>query len=485
MPTFLTQEDALARILVQGESLQADLAAAIVGIPELSLSTSQVGQLSFNVHDPELRMLDGLLTMRAEVTFGDERFVVADLETTGTTVAAIAVKARSRGAQALKKEKGEKVFADVSPTDVARQSAAGLGMAFLGEPTKVRGRISRPGKDAQGREAQSQWDLLRDLAAQEGFVLFETVNTLVFAKPTWLVANAPAANRWTVEWPSGGTLAPLTVPACNKSDATDDEDVVASVSVSVPWAYGVEVKPGHVLTLRGVAGFNGDYLIDNVTIPIDGRSPVSITASTPEDPDPQQSASDSLLDGAGIDAALGIGEGDFFLSPWVEQPDPSVDTGGFNWPVEGTVTSEYSFNRNGRPHEGIDIGGNNGLVIRAARGGTVVFSGAKSGYGNVVVIKHADGFTTRYAHMSKRLVNSYENKELYSSDQQAAVTVTQPREVMRGEPIGIVGSTGNSTGPHLHFEIRTAAGISVNPRHYIPGNPQPAPGTRLAPGSYV
>ncbi|CAN5869966.1 peptidoglycan DD-metalloendopeptidase family protein [soil metagenome] len=113
---------------------------------------------------------------------------------------------------------------------------------------------------------------------------------------------------------------------------------------------------------------------------------------------------------------------------------PSAAAGGWAWPARGPMTSGFG-QRWGRLHAGIDIGASTGAPIYAARGGVVSYVGMMGGYGNIVVVDHGDGMTTRYAHQS-----------------QLAASVGQT--VRPGEQIGYIGSTGNVTGPHLHFEIR-------------------------------
>jgi murein DD-endopeptidase MepM/ murein hydrolase activator NlpD len=127
--------------------------------------------------------------------------------------------------------------------------------------------------------------------------------------------------------------------------------------------------------------------------------------------------------------------------------DGRVSGSGLIWPVRGPVTSGYG-QRWGRLHAGIDIGAGTGVPIRSAKGGEVIFAGSMSGYGNVVIVDHGGGFTTLYAHQSR----------LGSSDGQS---------VSQGEVIGYVGSTGHSTGPHLHFETRVN-GSPRNPMNYLP-----------------
>lgn len=122
-------------------------------------------------------------------------------------------------------------------------------------------------------------------------------------------------------------------------------------------------------------------------------------------------------------------------------------TGNFIRPYYGTITSRYG-SRWGRNHNGIDYGGSVGDPIKAADGGTVTFAGWNSGgYGNLVIISHGNGKETYYAHMS-------------------SVSVKAGQKVAQGAVVGKLGSTGRSTGPHLHFEIRIN-GNPVNPSGYV------------------
>jgi len=129
-----------------------------------------------------------------------------------------------------------------------------------------------------------------------------------------------------------------------------------------------------------------------------------------------------------------------------------ADTGpasaaGLIWPCRGPLTSPFGM-RWGRMHQGQDIACGYGTAIHAAKAGTVVFAGQMSGYGNVVIIDHGGGFSTLYAHQSR-------------------MAVSQGQHVGQGDIIGFVGSTGHSTGPHLHFETRFG-GTPRNPIPYLP-----------------
>jgi murein DD-endopeptidase MepM/ murein hydrolase activator NlpD len=122
-----------------------------------------------------------------------------------------------------------------------------------------------------------------------------------------------------------------------------------------------------------------------------------------------------------------------------------ASTSGLIWPVNGPITSGFGW-RWGRMHEGIDIGAPCGTPIHAAASGTVIYSGWADGYGNFVVIDHGNGLATAYGHQSAIYVSG--------------------GAVSQGQAIGAVGSTGHSTGCHLHFEVRVN-GNPVDPLGYL------------------
>lgn len=122
------------------------------------------------------------------------------------------------------------------------------------------------------------------------------------------------------------------------------------------------------------------------------------------------------------------------------------------WPVQGRVTSSFGeredpFNGEGAFHTGIDIATALGDAVRATADGTVVKAGMGTGYGREVILDHGQGVETLYAHLS-------------------GFAVTAGQEVHRGDLIGYVGSSGRSTGPHLHYEVRIHD-TPVNPHKYL------------------
>jgi murein DD-endopeptidase MepM/ murein hydrolase activator NlpD len=125
-----------------------------------------------------------------------------------------------------------------------------------------------------------------------------------------------------------------------------------------------------------------------------------------------------------------------------------VSGSGLAWPAQGTITSGFGY-RWGALHAGLDIANNVGTPIRAAKSGTVIVAGWNAGgYGNWVIIDHGGGFSTLYGHMSR-------------------IRTSEGATVKQGDLIGDMGSTGNSTGPHLHFETRVG-GNPQDPTRYLP-----------------
>ena len=114
--------------------------------------------------------------------------------------------------------------------------------------------------------------------------------------------------------------------------------------------------------------------------------------------------------------------------------------------IGGTITSVYGKRSSGF-HTGLDLATSTGTPIYASASGTVKFAGTQGGYGKLVIIDHGNGYQTYYAHCS-------------------AIYVTAGQTVNQGDNISAVGSTGNSTGPHVHFEIRYN-GSTLNPQNYI------------------
>jgi murein DD-endopeptidase MepM/ murein hydrolase activator NlpD len=130
----------------------------------------------------------------------------------------------------------------------------------------------------------------------------------------------------------------------------------------------------------------------------------------------------------------------------VPGPTGAPSAAGFIWPVHGVLTSGFGY-RWGRMHEGIDLAVSSGTPVVAAASGTVIVAGWMGGYGNLVVVDHGGGVSTAYGHNTM-------------------VTVGVGQHVAQGQLISYSGSTGHSTGPHVHFEVRIN-GSPVDPMGYL------------------
>ena len=124
-----------------------------------------------------------------------------------------------------------------------------------------------------------------------------------------------------------------------------------------------------------------------------------------------------------------------------------VGNASFAWPVNGEVISGFGVARNGERNDGINIAARQNTPIRAAAGGSVSYSGALNGYGNLLLVKHSNGYVTAYAHADRLLVS-------------------QGDYVAKGQVIGYVGRTGDVASPQLHFEIRSGT-TPVDPQRYL------------------
>jgi murein DD-endopeptidase MepM/ murein hydrolase activator NlpD len=199
-----------------------------------------------------------------------------------------------------------------------------------------------------------------------------------------------------------------------------------------------------------------------IILPIDGvyhkvaeeDTLASIAEKYKVEPDAIVSSRYNSLDHTG--SAIAVGE--YLVVPGGEKPyEPKVvtayagavpqgarGTGRFQWPVLGTITQGYWYG-----HRAIDIGAPAGSAVLATDGGFISFAGwTDVGYGYLIVVDHANGFATYYAHLSN-------------------IYVMEGQAVDRSRVIGAVGNTGNSTGPHLHFEVRRHS-VQQNPRAYLP-----------------
>ncbi|OGQ91478.1 MAG: hypothetical protein A2289_18340 [Deltaproteobacteria bacterium RIFOXYA12_FULL_58_15] len=217
-----------------------------------------------------------------------------------------------------------------------------------------------------------------------------------------------------------------------------------------------EVQPGDTLwslsrrfgtTVENLMALNG------INSPQAMRSGVPLVVPREEGPSapksPQIAASGSLQKTATVTKANNPESSNKSLRPQGSQAHAAKNAARYRfvWPVKGTVNSRFG-RRGGGRHDGIDIGARQGAPVVAAADGKVLFAANRGGYGNLILIRHADGIITVYAHNQSN-------------------TVRQGQKVRAGQTIGRVGKTGRATGPHLHFEVRRGV-KAENPLRHLP-----------------
>ena len=178
-------------------------------------------------------------------------------------------------------------------------------------------------------------------------------------------------------------------------------------------------------------------------------APIRTAATAPAKP---QAAAATQVASAQPAAAIRM------VTPASEPPKASASTGdltgavpSFRWPVRGRVIAAYGAKVNGTANDGINLAVPEGTSVKAAEDGVVAYAGNElKGYGNLVLVRHPNGYVTAYAHASE-------------------VTVKRGDQVKRGQVLARAGQTGNVTSPQLHFEVRKGA-TPIDPTQYLSGN---------------
>lgn len=424
----------LAAVRVNGSKLTADVVAATTRAA-LSVTASEVTQLELTIEDPGLRLArTGLFHNRTLVDYGPLDLEVAAFEINGgqSGRGGLVVTARPRGVQALRRLTSL-TMVNVSPSSYAAECARRAGLVLVAEGSPVRPRIELKAEAGQPRE--DAWAGLARLAEELGFVCYEAAGVLYFGRPSWLVGVLPPH---TVTWRDGATD-PLVLghPVCRRT--VDDPDAAVTIGLTLHPDLGERFLIGSALHLAGIPSFVGRYAVTSATVDLaSAEGVVDVAAETPDDPEPQPPDSgDPSPDGAANPAAGTVSAG--------------ASKDGWRHPLNGAGRNSHNFgqNRGDHIHAGTDMGAATGTPIYAARAGTVTFSGPAGSYGNLVKIAHAGGYETRYAHQVR------------------TPPVRAGQQVAGGELIGHVGSTGRSTGPHLHYEVRLN-GTPQNPDRFLP-----------------
>jgi murein DD-endopeptidase MepM/ murein hydrolase activator NlpD len=211
--------------------------------------------------------------------------------------------------------------------------------------------------------------------------------------------------------------------------ATADTRRLAAAAVEV-----ISARTAEARQVRDVLASNRDSLVDAQQLKESALA------------DARETREEFLVEVEGLAAESAALRAQILAAGGGQKPSGTVSASGLIWPVTGPVTSGFGM-RWGRMHTGIDIAVPTGTPVLASAAGSVVYSGWMSGYGYLVAIDHGGGLSTAYAHNSSLLVSV-------------------GAQVSQGETIALAGSTGHSTGPHVHFEVRID-GVPVDPLLYL------------------
>lgn len=256
----------------------------------------------------------------------------------------------------------------------------------------------------------------------------------------WSIAERFGLQPSTIVWANSLTNAdvlvigqPLTIPPINGviHHIAGDETLAG-----VAERYGVKQEAIIAFAPNGLGG--GSPLIPGQDIVVPGGTPPApappLIAAAPAEPAPAAPAPSAAPAAAAAAPAAG-----------------TTAVGTFIWPATGALTTYFGDNPayyGPGGHNGLDIANNQGTPLLAADGGVVIYAGWKGGLGNAIAIDHENGFVTWYGHAS-------------------SLAVSNGERVSRGQVVAYMGSTGNSTGPHIHFII-VRNGVYVDPLGYLP-----------------
>lgn len=271
-PLDLGRLTIFGRVVDRASTLAAPILDLIASC-EVQLTSDETSEVQLELYDPDLAWWTaGAFQLGAAAQWADLALAVSATEV-GMIGALLGVKLtlRAAGVEALRgirsDHRGEGVWNDVSPTELAAQFARSVNLRVVAQGTARRSSISRAadkgavgGSDAHAGEPESSWEVLTRLADEEGFWLFESAGTLYFGRPTWLRKVAPEVRvGWGGGWGSE-LLDAVTAPRARRARDVSTRDGVAEVELDVelPSWRGRRVRPGMALSPRGLPGFSID-----------------------------------------------------------------------------------------------------------------------------------------------------------------------------------------------------------------------------------
>lgn len=321
LQSALDNDSEIANVIFRGAKLRANVSLAITSA-SVDLSADQVSEIKLEMEDPDFEMMkDGYIKLNTFVDYQDQRHQIAAIETTGGASGrgGISITCRPVVVQKLKARRGPMVLKNLSPSEFITRECQAVGARYFVEPSAKRKQISRDvikAGEAVGNEAPSSWTTFKRLADELGFMLFEvgseTGSVIYFGRPSYFMKTAPTSkdpSRFVRAYWNIGEEAYRTrnVPRCRASvDSTDG----ITVDVELGSERSGEARPGRVLVLRGMPGFDNNYFITSVNFDLAGNGTVSISAKTPIDPEPNPpEAASTTTKTAGLNGKTSVGSG--------------------------------------------------------------------------------------------------------------------------------------------------------------------------------
>lgn len=273
---------------------------------------------------------------------------------------------------------------------------------------------------------------------------------------------APLGTVPTAAGTPGATPVPSTTPAANQAPRTagvtqtPGQHVVQNGETLYSIATGYGISPNALMQANGMA--QAELLRVGQTLVVPGATrtpaattsaPTTVAAAPPvATPAPTPAAAAPVATPAPAAPAPATQTAATTTTQPAATGTPSTNGTTFRWPIQGRIISDFGPKPGGERNDGINLAAPEGADIRAAESGTVIYAGNEiPGYGNLILIRHADNFVTAYAHTS-------------------AMLVAKDQTVTRGQVIGRVGQTGSVTSPQLHFELRRGS-TPINPMDYL------------------
>jgi murein DD-endopeptidase MepM/ murein hydrolase activator NlpD len=420
---LLPADVALKGLLIDGEGIKADLLEAISSA-SMRRTIEGAPTLTLGVRDPKRSLLrSGIFSKRITTQLDEHSLELAQVGKGGSELSVVfedlVIAELRRHKTPLKVEAGT-----MTRIQFARRLLQETPwIPLIVDPTAkaevtnvelARGTVAAEGQKSDDEE--DTWTCLKRIFGEIGWRCYIDAGGVNVGPDSAYLAY--------------GTVMTLREYQEGVDEINFDWDVgkpVATATLTIR-AHRWQAPPGTPVHLPDLGPATGNWLVSEIERSLfSANATVTLKVPEPELPEPPPPDSGGGPDGG----ETGSGT-------------TSKNTGGFIRPVNGTVTSGFG---DGRGHKGLDIAAPTGTTIVASKAGTVTFAGSQSGYGNVVYISHGDGIETRYGHMS-------------------AITCRRGLQVSQGQQIGRVGSTGHSTGPHCHFEIRVN-GKAVNPAGYV------------------